>query len=397
MVAGSTRSTEVVDSWQRCASLGVGPDSPLPPVDLLDDELAEYREGHVLAPAMPVVRRMLAQHAVDDGLIVAVGDATGRLLWLDGHPGVLRRAERIHFVAGSRWDERDAGTNAPALALELDRAVRVRSTEHLIEPVRRWSCSAAPVHDPNSGRLVGFIDVTGAQAAASASLLALVRLTVDAVQSCLSASVAQTDLQLDVLGRRDGRLRGAGRGFVVSRRHAEILLLLAAHPGGLSADELAVLVDERTLDPVTVRAEVSRLRRTVGEQLVGNRPYRLTGVLGTDVAQVRQLIAERRITDAINAYAGPVLPRSTAPGVVEIRENLAAELRAAVLLDGRAETLLAWGETEHGADDVSLWTAARAALSPNSARLPFVMGRLDALARRDPLQCVATSLQPPRH
>jgi hypothetical protein len=53
----------VVDSWQRCASLGVGPDSPLPPVDLLDDDLAEYRESHVLAPAMPVVRQMLAERS----------------------------------------------------------------------------------------------------------------------------------------------------------------------------------------------------------------------------------------------------------------------------------------------------------------------------------------------
>ncbi|WP_245993542.1 hypothetical protein [Xylanimonas allomyrinae] len=70
-------------------------------------------------------------------------------------------------------------------------------------------------------------------------------------------------------------LTGPAGPLPVPLRHAEILLLLGDHPGGLGADELAVLLHPGDLSDVAVRAEVSRLRRTVGPLLVGSRPYRL--------------------------------------------------------------------------------------------------------------------------
>ena len=63
----------------------------------------------------------------------------------------------------------------------------------------------------------------------------------------------------------------------LSLRHAEILLLLARHPAGLSADELAVLLSDQVLSDVTVRAEVSRLRRIVGPLLSESRPVPADG------------------------------------------------------------------------------------------------------------------------
>ncbi|RRO14336.1 transcriptional regulator [Saccharopolyspora rhizosphaerae] len=59
----------------------------------------------------------------------------------------------------------------------------------------------------------------------------------------------------------------------LSPRHAELLFLLAVHPGGRTAAQLAadVFGDERRT--VTVRAEMSRLRRNLGG-LLSRRPYR---------------------------------------------------------------------------------------------------------------------------
>ncbi len=58
-------------------------------------------------------------------------------------------------------------------------------------------------------------------------------------------------------------------------RHAELLQLLhAAGPGGLTAERLSRAVYGDGDHLVTVRAEVSRLRRTVGG-LVATRPYRI--------------------------------------------------------------------------------------------------------------------------
>ena len=93
----------------------------------------------------------------------------------------------------------------------------------------------------------------------------------------------------------------------LSLRHAEILLLLARHPAGLSADELAVLLSEHELSDVTVRAEVSRLRRLVGPLLSESRPYRLTAPLRTDVDMVHALLDAGDVDAALTAYPGPVL------------------------------------------------------------------------------------------
>ncbi|QRP45624.1 helix-turn-helix domain-containing protein [Amycolatopsis sp. FDAARGOS 1241] len=59
----------------------------------------------------------------------------------------------------------------------------------------------------------------------------------------------------------------------VSPRHAQLLTALAAHRTGCSASQLAAVLFGDATRTVTVRAEVSRLRRIVGGIVVG-RPYR---------------------------------------------------------------------------------------------------------------------------
>jgi hypothetical protein len=77
--------------------------------------------------------------------------------------------------------------------------------------------------------------------------------------------------------------RGSWR-TVLTPRHAEIMrLLAAAGPSGLTAAALSTRVFGDAAHVVTVRAEVSRLRRVVGA-LVATNPYRLAdGVLLTPV------------------------------------------------------------------------------------------------------------------
>lgn len=88
-------------------------------------------------------------------------DAVGRMLWVEGHPATLCKARAMNFVAGARWSEAAAGTNAPGTALAVDRPVQVVAAEHFRHPVRAWICAAAPVHDPRSGRVLGAVDITG--------------------------------------------------------------------------------------------------------------------------------------------------------------------------------------------------------------------------------------------
>jgi len=379
----------VADSWRRSLRNGVDPDTPHPQVALGDSELAAYRAAHPLAAVMPVVRELVVDGAADDGLVVAVSDEIGRLLWVEGNRRLRGTVDRVGFVEGAVWGEESVGTNAPGTALATRRAVQVIGAEHFSRPVQELSCAAAPIRDPRTGRVLGVLDVTGRRAAATHVVLSLVRATVATVERELAtraaaaahpSGVAPVDLR--VLGRPV--LRGAAGDRPLSLRHAEILLLLAEHPRGLAADELAVLLHPGELSDVTVRAEVSRLRHVVGPLLAGSRPYRLARTLRTDTGDVRAALAAGDVRTAVDGYA-PLLPRSVAPGVEQLRAELSAEVRAAVLAAGDPDALDTWVRGADGADDHAAWTCllgVAPAGSPQAVRARARLALLDAdLAR----------------
>jgi hypothetical protein len=391
LVSGTSLPDDAVrlvvrDSWRRSLGSGVDPDGCAPPVDLVDAELLAYREAHPLAPVMPVIRRLLVEDAEDDRMIVAVTDAGGRMLWVEGDSALRSRAAGIHFVEGARWGEDIAGTNAMGTALAVDHAVQIYGSEHYRRTAQPWSCSAAPVHDPVTGTLLGSIDVTGGDHVASPHMLTLVRATVAAVESELrwqhreqlqrGATRRPPPLQrfaprLDVLGRERARLTLPAGPVELSLRHSELLLLLAeaAVAGeGRTAVHLAAECHPGEAAEVTVRAELSRLRRLVGADLVGSRPYRLRGRMDTDLDQVRRLLARGAVGEALERYPGAVLPGSRAPGVAVARERVGALLRQAVLRSRRPELLLRYAQLPEARDDVVVWQTCLEWLPPSSPR-----------------------------
>lgn len=386
----------VRESWERALRGQIDPDRTLPRIELDEEEFREYRAAHALAPVMPVIRRLLVDGADDAGLVVAIGDEHGRLLWVEGDAGLRRRAEDMLFIAGADWSEASVGTSAPGTALELDRAVQIRGAEHYNRIVHPWSCTAAPVHDPASGALLGVIDITGTDHAVALHTLSLVQATVAAVEAELRIASLETTVRatlrrsrmtavprpsrttLSVLGERRPRLGTVD----LSPRHAEIMALLAWHPRGLGAERLAALVYESDASPVTLRAEIVRLRRVLqaaGEPALESRPYRLGREVDLDAASVARLLGQGALKRAAERYAGPVLPASTAPGIVELRDELASRLRESMLSDASPEVLAAYAERDECRYDAEVWRALLEVLPPRSPRRASVVAHLERI------------------
>ncbi|MFE7644923.1 GAF domain-containing protein [Streptomyces phaeoluteigriseus] len=368
----------VADSWRRSARAGVGPDGTAS-VELTDGDLGTYRAEHPLVRVMPLFRELMGTFAADGEHLLAVCDAHGRLLWVEGHPATRRQAERMNFVPGARWAETSVGTNAPGTAVALDRPVQVFAAEHFIRRVQPWTCAAAPVHDPRTGRVLGAVDITGGNGLAHPHSLAFVQAVARAAEShlaLLAPARRETDPpQLTVLGRDEAYLAAGGRRVRLGRRHSEILVLLTRHPEGLTGDELLCAVyEDESVTPVTLRAELARLRGVLGPGLVASRPYRLSVPVESDIAVVERRLAAGAVTAAVTAYTGPPLPASQAPAVVRLRNRLADGLRAA-LIAGRDPDLLAdWAHAPWGEDDLDIWRALASA-RPTAA----VRARLAAL------------------
>ena len=387
--------SEVADSWRRSAAAGVAPDRVEAPVTVVESDLAALREAHPLSRVFPLLDDVLGQAVRECDAVMAIGDADGQLLWVCGSSAVLREAEKIGFVAGSNWDERLAGTNAPGLALATGQPSTITRAEHFRSSVRRWSCAAMPIHDPSTTQLLGVLDVTGGDQVAVPQTLAMLRTAARLAEAELARervlptlperTGAGLRMHIEALGRSDALVtvddgRGRPKTVRLSPRHSEILVLLASAPSGLTGDELSILLyDQDEPASSTLRAELNRLRGLLGDQLLASRPYRLTGSVTADWVAADAQLAAGDVRGAVRCYRGPVLPRSTAPGVERIRGDLAAGLRQALVRSGQPDLMAAWTRSAWGRDDYEMWDAQRRAIGTSSPLLPLIDGQLARL------------------
>jgi hypothetical protein len=428
VLAGGAPRQVVAASWQRSLAARVDPEHGAPSLVYEHAELAQVRAGHPLTGVLPLLRDTLVTIADEAMHMMLVTDAQGRILWREGRRDVLRRGERVGLVEGTLWSEESIGTNAMGTALASGGAVQIHAAEHLVRTYHRWTCAAAPIRDPETGAVIGVVDVTGPERTFHPTTLALVVAAARLAEGYLRTQLAVRDERLlsrnlpHLVGLRDepgallspsGRVLAAqpsgwlpaqvdlpaagdrvllargdeglleplaegwllrlprsrnrpnrvltlaflgatralldGRPVRLSRRHAELLTVLALHPEGRSADELAAALHGDAGKSVTVRAEVHRLRAVIGVGVLRTQPYRLAATVDADFLNVRTALAEGRVRDAALLHRGELLPRSDAPEVREERDLLAAAVHAAVRRSADSEAMWTLAGAERGA------------------------------------------------
>jgi signal transduction histidine kinase len=228
----------IAESWLRSQVAGIDPSRSRAPTLFADRrEVRERWDGHPLEAAAPLIRRWLGPLADESEQLIVVSGADGLLLWLDGDARVRSTAaDAMNFVEGALWNEAGAGTNAIGTAIAADHPVQVHAAEHFSEIIHGWTCSAAPVHDPEDGRLLGAIDLTGLMSKAHPHSLAAALAAARAVEADLRVRAQLRDARLrvrylDLLASTRGSLALVGRGGRV----------IADHPDGfLRADRIEV-------------------------------------------------------------------------------------------------------------------------------------------------------------
>jgi hypothetical protein len=142
---------------------------------------------------------------------------------------------------------------------------------------------------------------------------------------------------------------------------------------------------------------MTRLRAVLGTDLLGSRPYRLRRPVDSDFLTVRDLLTEGRVHDALAVYAGPLLPSSDAPAIVEQRAALEQQVRGAVLGAGDVALLRRWVNSTWGMDDLDAWRTLARRLPDGSVQHAAATARARALdeelAAPPPFAPVAAGLQ----
>ncbi|PWJ24646.1 GAF domain-containing protein [Branchiibius hedensis] len=175
----------VARSWARMMSLGLDPDRPLHRDILPIDQVHARRSDSALALVADRIRTVLTSVADASLFIVVITDRDGVILWREGSPAILRQADSLGFALGAHWSETYVGTNAIGTALAEQAPVQLFSAEHFEQRQHPWYCTAAPVHDPRDGSLLGIVDVSGPAMTLHPALVALVDSAVQLAQGAL--------------------------------------------------------------------------------------------------------------------------------------------------------------------------------------------------------------------
>ncbi len=132
-------------------------------------------------------------------------------------------------------------------------------------------------------------------------------------------------LRLEALGRERAAGALGRRAFEFTPRHSEILVILSQHPEGLSEEDLASALYGAAIKAVTIRAEISRLRRLLGS-VIRTRPYRLVAQVKADFLELLELLEQDPDPGAPLPHPGRLLPSSTAPAIIELRARIERSL-----------------------------------------------------------------------
>jgi hypothetical protein len=195
------------------------------------------------------------------------------------------------------------------------------------------------------------------------------------------ASASPATLRFAALGLDRIEVQVGGREFRLSRRHSEVVVLLAEHADGMTAEELAVALYGDRAKPVSARAEVSRLRTFLGTR-IGAEPYRLDPPVDSDIGALRRLLRQGRVVEAAGLHVDVLLPRSEAPGVIELRDELEAWTRRAVMTADDPDALWTWISHPRGEADLPAWVRFLSAVPYEDGRRALAAAHVTRLRER---------------
>jgi transcriptional regulator of acetoin/glycerol metabolism len=231
----------VARSWSRVLDLGLDASLPNAREPLPFAAVEWRRQQSPLSLVIDELRQVLGSVADASSFLMIVTDADGIVLWREGSTRVRLRADSLGFMEGARWTEATVGTNAIGTALAEAAPVQLFSAEHFEQAQHPWYCTAAPIHHPLSGDLLGVVDVSGPALTLHPVIGALVETAVKLAESRLWRHHEH----------RLERLRQSARG-VLATAHGPLLLVddhgWVTHQSGIAVrDRVEVPLADRLI------------------------------------------------------------------------------------------------------------------------------------------------------
>lgn len=195
--AGAGVRPVIYQSWQRSLSSGVVPGNDATPV-IIDRSALEQRrrrQADLIAVARPIMMQA-RETLAETGTAMVLTDADGVVLCMHGDQATLEIGGEIGLVPGGSWGETTSGTNGIGTCLTLGRPIQVRAAEHFCSGIKAWTCSAAVIHDPVDGQILGVLDISGLDGDHNSHCLALAVAEAQRIELSLAQADAERRTRL---------------------------------------------------------------------------------------------------------------------------------------------------------------------------------------------------------
>ncbi|SNS35285.1 GAF domain-containing protein [Rhodococcoides kyotonense] len=167
-------------SWIRSERYGVSADAVEPVFAGTEPPESLFHEcgNEVLAD----LHRTMESEPVGMMLTDSEGVVLSRV---SGDHSLLRALDVVHLAPGFGYSEREVGTNGLGLALADITPTLVRADQHYSHSLTGFTCAAAPVVDPVTGKLEGAVNLTTWSDTSSNLLLTLARSAASTISSSM--------------------------------------------------------------------------------------------------------------------------------------------------------------------------------------------------------------------
>jgi transcriptional regulator of acetoin/glycerol metabolism len=179
-VPSSVPRPVIAQRWQRSRELGIDPFMERAPTVLMAEEIAAILAREDLGRAGKQVVDDFSPAVEGTGHVILLADALGRIIYSAGHVPLRETLDRLNLAPGAGWSEATVGPNGIGTPIALGRPEIVFGPEHYCRQFQPWVCYGSPIREPETGRIVGGVDITGP--ARKAHVLAFV-LTVSIARS----------------------------------------------------------------------------------------------------------------------------------------------------------------------------------------------------------------------
>jgi len=195
-------ASQIRESWQRCLSARLNPES-LPVVDPVSaDQLKELRAQNArLCDIARIEIKNLYSQIAGSHFVIAFATKEAVILDSVADPSFSAIAQSCGILPGSHWEEEVRGTNALGCAAATLMPAVVHASEHFFLDNCHLTCVANPIFD-HADRLIGLIDASSDCRSRQINTVALIR---------MSALHIEAELFRDTFKARDFKASDEGR------------------------------------------------------------------------------------------------------------------------------------------------------------------------------------------